>query len=96
MAMRASHTSHPHVRRLDSAQRKVRSIIAKNSGYTSAVHQGHRITTFLKHQSRIAVMIMRNVFITVVVLSPLIILFGMILFSGKPKDNDPANNAPKK
>ncbi len=41
-------------------------------------------------------MIMRNVFITVVVLSPLIILFGMILFSGKPKDNDPANNAPKK
>jgi hypothetical protein len=34
-------------------------------------------------------MILRNVFITIVVLSPLIILFGMILFSGKPKETPP-------
>ena len=34
-------------------------------------------------------MIMRNLLITVVVLAPALILFGMILFSGKPKDNTP-------
>ncbi len=41
-------------------------------------------------------MIMINVFITIVVLSPLIILFGMILFSGKPKDDKPEDTPSKK
>jgi hypothetical protein len=39
---------------------------------------------------------MRNVFITIVVLAPAIILFGMILFSGKPKDDKPEDISPKK
>jgi len=33
-------------------------------------------------------MILRNVFITIVVMAPAIILFGMILFAGKPKEKD--------
>lgn len=42
-------------------------------------------------------MILRNVFITIFVLSPLIILFGMILFSGKPKDDSSEEkNSPEK
>lgn len=41
-------------------------------------------------------MILRNLFITIVVLAPALILFGMILFSGKPKDNPPEENAPEK
>jgi hypothetical protein len=39
---------------------------------------------------------MRNLFITIVVLAPALILFGMILFSGKPKEDTQENNAPKK
>lgn len=41
-------------------------------------------------------MIMKNVFITIVVLAPAIILFGMILFSGKPKDDNSENNDAEK
>lgn len=41
-------------------------------------------------------MILRNVFITIVVMAPAIILFGMILFSGKPKDDNPEDTPPKK
>jgi hypothetical protein len=41
-------------------------------------------------------MIMKNVFITIVVLAPAIILFGMILFSGKPKNDNPENNDAEK
>jgi hypothetical protein len=54
-------------------------------------------TQHLKHQSWIAIMILRNLFITIFVLSPLIILFGMILFSGKPKDDtSEEKNSPEK
>jgi hypothetical protein len=41
-------------------------------------------------------MIMRNVFITIVVLAPAIILFGVILFSGKPKTDKPEDNPSEK
>lgn len=41
-------------------------------------------------------MILRNLFITITVLAPALILFGMILFSGKPKDDRPEDNHAEK
>ncbi len=34
-------------------------------------------------------MIMRNLLITIVVLAPALVLFGMIIFSGKQEDTNP-------
>jgi hypothetical protein len=55
------------------------------TGYTVAIDQ-----------SSTTVMILRNVFITIVVLAPAIILFGMILFTGNPKDDKPEDTPPEK